>query len=215
MPRLTHEREIELIAKARAGCPRARDALVLAHMPLARAIARRYFPLWDPSAHDDIAQAAALGVIYAVDRHDPDTGHRLATFLGYAVRAAARQAALSHRCIIGPTSSRAQFRRPAVSLNRPVPGREDGEVIDLLPDHDSPSPYDNAETSTIIRKIRAALETLPERERIAVEARFLDDQEMETIGAMLGCTREGARQIINRGLRRLRPHIEALAPQAA
>ena len=50
---------------------RTRDALVVRHLPLARRLARRYARSAD---RDDLAQAAALGLVKAANRYDPNRG---------------------------------------------------------------------------------------------------------------------------------------------
>jgi RNA polymerase sigma-B factor len=56
----------------------ARERLIEAHLPLVRALARRY-------AHrgerlEDLVQVGAIGLIEAIDRFDPAKGHDLASF---------------------------------------------------------------------------------------------------------------------------------------
>ena len=62
------------------GDTRARDALVERYMPLARSLARRYQRPGDPL--DDLLQVAALGLVKALDRFDPE---REIAFSSYAV----------------------------------------------------------------------------------------------------------------------------------
>jgi RNA polymerase sigma-B factor len=59
---------------------RAREALVERYMPLARSLARRYQRPGDPL--DDLLQVAALGLVKAIDRFDPE---REIAFSSYAV----------------------------------------------------------------------------------------------------------------------------------
>jgi len=53
-----------------------RNALVLRHMALARALARRYANRGEP--YDDLEQVAAIGLMKAIDRFDPARGDLLA-----------------------------------------------------------------------------------------------------------------------------------------
>jgi RNA polymerase sigma-B factor len=60
-----------------ASSPASRDELVLRHMPLARHLARRYATDAD---YDDLVQVAAIGLMKAVDRFDPDRGTAFSSF---------------------------------------------------------------------------------------------------------------------------------------
>jgi RNA polymerase sigma-B factor len=55
-----------------------RDAMVVRHLPLARRLARRYAR--NPAMAEDLLQVAALGLIRAVDRFDPDRGVSFSSF---------------------------------------------------------------------------------------------------------------------------------------
>ncbi|MBB4664553.1 SigB/SigF/SigG family RNA polymerase sigma factor [Conexibacter arvalis] len=67
-----------LSTRARKGDVQAREALIAEHLPLARALARRYRR--GSESLDDLVQVACVGLIKAVDRFDPDRGHSFSTF---------------------------------------------------------------------------------------------------------------------------------------
>jgi RNA polymerase sigma-B factor len=79
-PGHSSSREWELWRRfAVARDPRARDALIALHMPLARRMAARYAGVAEP--FDDLLQVASLGLVNAVDRFDPGRG---VPFRGFA-----------------------------------------------------------------------------------------------------------------------------------
>src|SRR5512144_268087 len=53
----------------RDGCPQARRRLIEAHLPLVRAVARRFAMHGEPL--EDLVQEGCIGLINAVDRFDP------------------------------------------------------------------------------------------------------------------------------------------------
>lgn len=67
-------------ACGRCEATRLRENAILLALPLAEHIARRYRGRGE--SFDDLLQAARLGLIHAVDRYDPQTGH---DFLSFAV----------------------------------------------------------------------------------------------------------------------------------
>ncbi|MGH2942365.1 MAG: sigma-70 family RNA polymerase sigma factor [Solirubrobacteraceae bacterium] len=72
--------EAALFARAAQGDARARDALVERFIPLTRSVALRYAGTAEPL--EDLFQVAALALVKAVDRFDPQRGH---AFTSYAV----------------------------------------------------------------------------------------------------------------------------------
>ncbi len=58
--------------------PTDRDGLIMDHMPLVKALARRYANRGEPL--DDLIQVGTIGLIKAVDRFDPSRGTALASF---------------------------------------------------------------------------------------------------------------------------------------
>lgn len=94
-----------------------------------------------------------------------------------------------------------------VSMDAPLTEGEDGSLIDVMPNGDSPEPDDKLVLESLREEIKRALQTLNERERKVVEAFFGIDQPektLEEIGAEYGLTRERVRQIKEKAIRRLR-----------
>lgn len=66
-----------------------RERLIESHLPLVRAIARRYAGRGE--ALEDLVQVGALGLIRASDRYDPDRGVAFATFASPAIEGEIRR----------------------------------------------------------------------------------------------------------------------------
>jgi len=62
----------------RTGEAHWRGRAIEAYMPLARRLARRFHP--GPEPLDDLVQVAYMGLVKAVDRYDPDSGHRFGAY---------------------------------------------------------------------------------------------------------------------------------------
>jgi RNA polymerase primary sigma factor len=94
----------------------------------------------------------------------------------------------------------------SVSLNQSVGADRDGELADLLPDHEAADPFEEAERSLRHQQIRRALDALPNRERRILELRFGFEGDPRTLGAVgreLDLTRERIRQLEAQALARL------------
>jgi RNA polymerase sigma-B factor len=72
------ERPDEFARYARTGDRAVRDALIMEHHEMARALARRYLGRGEPL--DDLEQVALLGLVKAVERFDPSRGTAFPTF---------------------------------------------------------------------------------------------------------------------------------------
>ena len=77
-----HSRTLEdqrlLLSYHRGGDAGARDELIKRFLPLARQLARRYQRANEPL--EDLMQVAAIGLVKAVDRFDPDRGTAFSSF---------------------------------------------------------------------------------------------------------------------------------------
>jgi RNA polymerase primary sigma factor len=105
-----------------------------------------------------------------------------------------------------------QFARTTVSLARPVGDADEGELVDVLPDEDTPLPEESLHEVQRGETVRRLLGRLPERERRILELRYgLDGSEpatLEEVGREFKVTRERIRQIEMASLNKLRVHAE-------
>ena len=102
---------------------------------------------------------------------------------------------------------------PDQSVNTPVTDDGFGEWQDLLVD-DAPSPEEHvarhSDAAVRARWLKAALDTLPERERRIIEARHMREQAatLNELGADMGISKERVRQLERRAIGRLQ-HLAA------
>ena len=103
------------------------------------------------------------------------------------------------------------LRKTVVSSDLPVGNDDEGTLSDLLADDREPSTEESVLQEVMCRNLRELLLKLPDRERHVIERRYGLDGDppatLEEIGVCIGVTRERARQIQGRALKRLR--IEA------
>ncbi len=94
-----------------------------------------------------------------------------------------------------------------MSVDAPFVDGEDNTLLDVLPNDDSPSADEELMQESLANEINRALKILNPREREVIKAFFgIGQQEMslEEIGEKYGLTRERARQIKEKAIRRLR-----------
>src|SRR5215216_4746692 len=87
---LTHQEEISLSKRAHAGDQRARNELVKRNLRLVVSVAKRYRGMGLP--FEDLIQEGNLGLLRAVEKFDPDRGHRFSTYVAWWVRQAVQRA---------------------------------------------------------------------------------------------------------------------------
>jgi RNA polymerase primary sigma factor len=86
---VTNETERKLLRAAKRGNPDARRRIVASRLRLVRAIASRYRGMG--VALDDLVQEGTVGLVEAIDRHDPRRGD-FDTFARFRIRRAIRNA---------------------------------------------------------------------------------------------------------------------------
>ncbi|MBS1647107.1 MAG: RNA polymerase sigma factor RpoD/SigA [Bacteroidetes bacterium] len=95
-----------------------------------------------------------------------------------------------------------------VSMDAPFQQGEDGSLVDVLVNHDSPRADGQLMNESLSKEIDRALSTLTERERDVVKLFFgigiPHGLTLEEIGAKFDLTRERVRQIKEKAVRRLR-----------
>jgi RNA polymerase primary sigma factor len=97
-----------------------------------------------------------------------------------------------------------------VSLDAPLKGCEDSCMIDMMPDEAEPLPDAGLMEVSLREEIEKVLDKLTDREKEVVRLYFGIGEEtshtLEEIGLRFGLTRERARQIKEKALRKLKHH---------
>jgi RNA polymerase primary sigma factor len=95
-----------------------------------------------------------------------------------------------------------------VSMDAPFQQGEEGSLVDVLINHDSPRADGQLMNESLSKEIDRALSTLTERERDVIKLFFgigiPHGLTLEEIGAKFDLTRERVRQIKEKAVRRLR-----------
>jgi RNA polymerase sigma factor (sigma-70 family) len=160
----------------------------------------RHLRRLSPTAEDaaDLHQETFLRAHRAWPRLPPDANRR-----AWLHRIAANVAIDAHRRREARPSVAATSDGSVARHTSPAAERAAGPRVD---------PAARAEAAELREAVRAALGSLPWRERTAVAARVLDGSDYAVVADLLDCTDENARQLVSRGLRRLRaalaPHLE-------
>jgi len=181
---------------------------------LANAVAKRY--RFDMRRHgDDLIQAAAIGLMQAVQSHKPEKG-TLATHAGWRARGAVTrewQASFPIR-LPGyqwenanpgnPYESEADLARNVATLDAPADNA----------DHHHPTAptdeYDEREqVAHLLEQLYRALPLLPDLDREIIEARFFRGEHFRVIGERIGKSRETIAIYVDRAVKKLARLLEA------
>ena len=208
---LPADEERALVARAKGGDARARDALVRRFLPLvvsfARKQARGTLPL------EELVQEGNVGLLHAIEKYDPKAGTRFSTYAVWWVRAYVWKYLKTARSSVRPKSGSAALAD--VSLDRPV-GDEEGDTSDLERLEDpAPAPDARYARTEGDAQVQGALQRA--RARIGelgwdiVHSRLERDvpETLEEIGTRWGLSRERVRQVEVKTKRLLR---EVLRP---
>src|SRR5215203_2324420 len=113
---LTHAEEVELSKRARAGDAKARRMLVEGNLRMVVSVAKRYRGYGLP--FEDLIQEGNLGLLRAVDKFDPELGHRFSTYVVWWIRqAVGRAVADKSRAIRVPAHMGEKIRKMTRTSN--------------------------------------------------------------------------------------------------
>src|SRR3712207_3942071 len=132
---LTHEEEIDLSERVRAGDRRARKKLIEKNLRLVVSVAKKYRGYGLP--FEDLIQEGNIGLMRAVEKFDPERGFRFSTYATWWIRQAVQRAVADKgrtiRVPVHMTEKIRKVRRARGELSAEL-GRDPGgeEVADRL-----------------------------------------------------------------------------------
>ncbi len=173
----------------------ARNAVVEANLPLVK------FHLRGRLAHcrgwvdgDDLIQEGSLGLIRAVEKHDPERG-ALSHYSRAWIQSLAHDASLRacHPCTVSLRVLRRQDRPVAKGSSRPL------DALQARADR-----FDLQEDRNALDALWAAVERLGEPYRTVIRLRYGEGLLQPEIGERMGYSKQWVQQIEARAIRRLR-----------
>ncbi len=173
----------------------ARQRLIELHLPLVRALARRFARRGEQ--FEDLVQVGAVGLIKAIDRYDPTRGSSLTA---YAVPT-----------IVGEIRRHLRDSTQPLRLPRPDGGRR-VVVRSVALDADAPSSRDaGAERGLELGEeralIAAGLRALPRRQRRIVQLHYFANLSQRGIASELGLSQVHVSRLLQDSLGKLRQEI--------
>jgi RNA polymerase primary sigma factor len=113
---LTHQEEIDLSKRAKAGDKKARQRLIEKNLRLVISVAKKYRGMGLP--FEDLIQEGNIGLMKAVEKYDPDRGWRFSTYATWWVRQAVQRAVADKgRTIRVPVHMGEKIRKMARAYN--------------------------------------------------------------------------------------------------
>ncbi len=183
----------------------AYSALVEHYVPFVRYLANQLRPQVSRFAGGELFSLGLMGLLDALERFDPALGNRFETYAVRRIRGAMRDGVRRMEHL--PRSDRA---RSAAIVRNVMPvdfqtarTRGGTRIQDLLADSDAPSALEALELEADHEELLAAVEALPERERLVIRHYYFDGHFLKKIGDLLGITESRVCQIHRNALRLL------------
>jgi RNA polymerase sigma-B factor len=215
-----------------------RERLIESHLPLVKALARRYA---GPHAElDDLVQVGAVGLIKASDRFDPARGVAFATFATPTIegeirhhlrdrgsgmriprqlqrlsrRIHSRQAELAVSLGRSPTIAEiaAALDTDEDEVEKALAAERARDAVPLAPEDEAPAAAEEPAADSDDRLMLAStMRTLDDRERRIVYLRFHADKTERQIARELGISQAHVSRLLNGALVKLRASLETAA----
>jgi len=172
----------------------ARNELIERHLPLVRAVARRFTDRGEPL--EDLVQVGSVGLIKAVDRFDPARGVTLGAYAAPTIAGEIRNHLRDRGALV--RLPRDAARETAQS---PLPLET---TVELWPDPAAEQGLARGEDRALLAD---GLRHLPNRERRIVELRYYGGLSQRGIAAALGISQVHVSRLLRDSLGRLRAEL--------
>ena len=197
----------QLWARCRAGDASSRGALIERYIPLARGLARRRRLVDTPvTDQDDLASAAFLGLIDAVDRFEPGRGVPFEAYASLRIRGAIIDEL--RRIDERGRSAGAEMQPRTMSLS----GLVEEEWRYFLTTTDETAD-DKFEHEDLRGRVEAALRGLPPRQRELLARYYAESLTLREAGQRMGVSEARACQLHGRAITNLRRALSVRLPQ--
>lgn len=199
----------QLWARSRAGDAQCRSLLIERYLPLAKELSRRVRTTETPVTDcDDLASAAFLGLIDAVDRFEPGRGVPFEAYARLRIRGA----------MIDELRRTSERSRTAAPEDQPrmmsLDGILDDGRSDMLPVAEG-GLDDGFEKEDLRGRVQVALDTLTVRQREVLTHYYKDELTLRQTGAQMGISEARACQLHGRAIVNLRRALSVRLPQVA
>jgi len=196
-------------ARCRAGDVESRALLIERYLPLARNLARRVRGIGTPVTDgDDLASAAFLGLIDAVDRFEPGRGVPFEAYATLRIRGA----------MIDELRRTGERARNTEAENQPrvlsLDGLLEDEWRDVFTVADDPVD-ESFDREDLRYRVQGALDGLPPRQRELLARYYADSLTLREAGQRMGISEARACQLHGRAIVNLRRALAVVMPRVA
>ena len=224
------EEEIELARKIKKGDVKALEKLTKANLRFVVSVAKQYQN--QGLSLPDLINEGNLGLIKAAKKYD-ETRKQAIAEQSRIVRVPINQMGVIHKMRKVVQQFEQEYQRlpsideiaeqidlpkekiveimsmitKKISMDAPISTNDDGNLLDVLPNKNSPSADEDLLEEGLKKEIERLLVSLSEREQIILRGYFgINQREMslEEIGEQTGLTRERVRQLKEKAIKRLR-----------